>query len=177
MYSYKLDVRGCLHEWSQVTRLVLREGCWWVERYISDTVEPRWTDIPQRQTSMDNSKKSRLFFHSLQYLSNPWISDTPLLCITDSFHGTNCTQTVLVPQPSTLIFLIGTQNLASFPGLPCFCSSVCYIERKTKKKQGRPGNEATKLKCSNSERYFNWLTASRCPCSHSQAPTPTFCYL
>ena len=36
--------------------------------------------------------KYRLSFHSLQYLSNPWIMDTPLLRITDSFRGPNCTQ-------------------------------------------------------------------------------------
>ena len=39
--------------------------------------------------------KSRLSFHSFQYLSNPWIVDTLLLCITDSFHGPKCTQAIL----------------------------------------------------------------------------------
>ena len=39
--------------------------------------------------------KSRLSFHWLQYLSNPWIADTPLLRITDSFRGPNCTQAIL----------------------------------------------------------------------------------
>ena len=31
---------------------------------------------------------------SLQYLSNPWIADIPLLCTTDSFRSPNCTQTI-----------------------------------------------------------------------------------
>ena len=39
--------------------------------------------------------KSRLSFCSLQYLSKPWIADTPLLRITDSFHNPNCMQTIL----------------------------------------------------------------------------------
>ena len=151
-----------------------------------------WRDIfliqwnPTEWTSLDSGhprynrqfQKSQLSFHLLQFLSNPWIVNTPLLCITDSFHGTNCTWTILTTIAFNLIILMGTQNLALFPGLPHLCSLVCIIlSKKTKQKQGTTGNEATKLKCSNSERYFNWLTASRCPCSHSQAPTPTFCYL
>ena len=127
---------------------------------------------------MDNSKKSRLFFHSLQYLSNPWISDTPLLCIMDSFHGTNCTRTVLTTSAFNPNILDRDPELSLVPRSPLFLFfSLHYIERKTKQKQRTTWNEATKLKCSNSGRYFNWLTASMWPCSHSQAPTPTFCYL
>ena len=64
----------------------------------------------------------------------------------------------------SLVSITPPLYLASFPGLPCFCSSVCiqyntrkrkstktgssasvyYTERKPKnKKRGRPGNEAT----------------------------------
>ena len=39
--------------------------------------------------------KFQLSFHSLQYLGNPWIADTPLLHIMDSFHGPMCMQTIL----------------------------------------------------------------------------------
>ena len=62
-----------------------------------DTVEPRLTDTPQKRTPRYNGqfRKSRLSFHSLQYLSNPWKADTPLLRITDSFRGPNCMQTIL----------------------------------------------------------------------------------
>ena len=40
---------------------------------------------------------SRLFLHRLQYIRNPWIVDTPLLRITDTFRTPNCTPTILNP--------------------------------------------------------------------------------
>ena len=58
MYSYKLDVRGCC-TWMISGHECWGNGCWWVERYISDTVEPRWTDIsptPNIHDITDNSK-------------------------------------------------------------------------------------------------------------------------
>ena len=39
--------------------------------------------------------KSQLSFHSVQYLSNPWIADISLLHITNSFRDPNCRQTIL----------------------------------------------------------------------------------
>ena len=57
----------------------------WLYYSETDTLQQRTPTIQQ---------KSRLSFHSLQYLSNPWIADTPLLRITDSFCGSNCSQTI-----------------------------------------------------------------------------------
>ena len=39
--------------------------------------------------------KSRLSFHLLLYLSNPWTADNSLLHVTESFAVPNCTQTIL----------------------------------------------------------------------------------
>ena len=61
------------------------------------TVEPRLTDTPQQRTPTmwRTILKVPTVLLLLQYLSNPWIADTPLLRITDTFCGPNCTQTIL----------------------------------------------------------------------------------
>jgi len=43
---------------------------------------------------MDNSESPDSPLIHFNTASNPWIADTPLLRIMDSFFGPNCTQTI-----------------------------------------------------------------------------------
>ena len=168
---------GVVHEWSQVTSAEGMDADEWRDIFLIQWNPAERTSLNSKHPRYNRQfQKSQLSFHLLQFLSNPWIVNTPLLCITDSFHCTNCTWTVLTISAFNPNILDGDPELSLVPR-PFLFFSLHYIVWKMKQKQRTTGNEATKLKCSNSGRYFNWLTASRCPCSHSQAPTPTFCYL
>ena len=97
-YSLTLYFCWSAHSWLQqvpfhCTEMVIIYQCIWLysgtplngHRSTADTY-----DITDNSESPDCP-----LIHSLQYLSNPWIADTPLLCITDSFRSPNCMQTIL----------------------------------------------------------------------------------
>lgn len=73
-------------------------GTWkqdWNPTYRTPTVDTNYNN--------GQFQNSRLSFHSLQNLSNPWTADTLLLHIMDSFCTPNCTQTASVNHFSKIV--------------------------------------------------------------------------
>ena len=123
MYSYTSWMwGGVVHKWSQVTSAEGMDADEWRDIFLTQWNLAEWISLDSKHPQYNGQfQKSQLSFHLLQFLSNPWIVNTLLLCITDSFHGTNCTRIILT------ISAFSPKNLDgdSFPGH--FCSSVYII--------------------------------------------------
>ena len=94
-------------------------------------------DRPTLSMAARHSPWARLHRHSEQYLRNPCFAATSLLCITDSFQGPNCTQTILNNPnladtcqhflqdcPPSLLQLTTCRVVTRSTSLPCQCTAI-----------------------------------------------------